>query len=81
MTQTAIHTALPGNHQERLLRINEVIFLVGLSRGVLYRRMEAGQFPRAVRLHGNCVAWKESEVNAWIENLQPITRRAQKEKQ
>lgn len=91
MTQiatTAAHLAaaltpeqLQGSYQERLLRINAVVFLTGLSRGVIYRRMDAGEFPRAVRVHGKCVAWKESEVNAWIENLQPITRPGQKEEQ
>lgn len=91
MTQiatTAAHLAtalapeqLQGSYQERLLRINVVVFLTGLSRGVIYRRMDAGDFPLALRVHGKCVAWKESEVNAWIQNLQPITQPAKKEEQ
>jgi len=62
------HAQLQGSHRERLLRIDAVMFLTGLGRSVIYGRMAASDFPSAVRVHGRCVAWKETEVNAWIES-------------
>ena len=37
------------------------------SRPHLYRLMRADKFPRTVRLGGNCVAFVEDEIEAWIE--------------
>lgn len=52
--------------QERLLRIRDVCFLTGLGRSTLYAKVKSESFPPAVQLHGTCVAWKLSEVEAWI---------------
>ena len=59
---------LQGTYQDRLLRIDAVRFLTSLSRSTIYSRIATGEFPQAVRVHGNCMAWKESEVNAWIDS-------------
>ena len=32
----------------------------------LWRRTRAGDFPRAVRLGPNSVAWDEAEIDAWL---------------
>lgn len=55
-------------YQERLLRINVVQQLTGIGRSTIYSRMAGGDFPLGVRVHGNCIAWKESEINAWIDS-------------
>lgn len=39
----------------------------------LYRLMNEGKFPRPVKLSTNRVAWREDDVNAWIENL-PVSQ-------
>ncbi|MGO4909028.1 helix-turn-helix transcriptional regulator [Pseudorhodobacter sp. W20_MBD10_FR17] len=55
---------------DRLLRLPEVLALIGLSRPELYRRMKRpasdSGFPRQVKL-GRASAWPESEVLAWVE--------------
>ncbi len=56
---------------ERLLRLNEVKRIVGLSRTTIYRHaaLPSGhpeQFPRWIKL-GRASAWSEREVAAWIE--------------
>lgn len=56
---------------ERYLKIEEVIERSSYSRSQIYRLMKSGGFPSSYRLSKNRVAWKESEVNAWVENRQP----------
>ena len=51
---------------ERLLRLPEVLAMTGLKRATLYRLMKIGQFPPPVRLTVRTVAWRESDVLAWI---------------
>ncbi|GAD22640.1 predicted transcriptional regulator [Acidovorax sp. MR-S7] len=59
--------AAPPVQRVRLLRIADVCFATGLGRSTVYARIKANSFPRPVQLHGTCVAWREADVNAWIE--------------
>jgi len=52
--------------QNFLLRRKEVERLTALSRSRIYFLMEAGNFPRPVRLGTMSVAWVETEVREWI---------------
>ena len=54
------------NYRERLLRIDDVCFLTGLGRSTMYAKVKSCDFPQPVQLHGACVAWRETEVDAWI---------------
>ncbi|MBN3967241.1 AlpA family transcriptional regulator [Pseudomonas gregormendelii] len=49
-----------------LLRLPAVCALVGLSKSQIYRLSGAGEFPSAVRLGANSVAWPAEHVQAWI---------------
>jgi prophage regulatory protein len=51
---------------ERLIRIDEVKRLTGLSTASIYRRVAAHDFPAPVRLGASARAWALSEVQAWI---------------
>lgn len=53
-------------YRERLLRVDDVCFMTGLGRSTVYAKVKAGNFPGPVQLHGTCVAWRETEVDAWI---------------
>ena len=66
----AAESALPleRRHRERLLRIDDVCYLTGLGRSTVYAKVKGGAFPHPVQLHGACVAWRESEVDAWIDS-------------
>jgi len=57
---------------DRLLRFPDVKAMCGLSRSWIYEAMEKGEFPRCIRLSIRAVAWKESEIQAWLESRQPI---------
>jgi len=67
-TQTAAEPAptQARAYRERLLRIDDVCFFTGLGRSTVYAKVKAGNFPGPVQLHGACVAWRETEVDAWI---------------
>jgi len=49
-----------------LLRRKEVERLTALSRSRIYFLMEAGNFPRPVRLGTMSVAWVETEIMEWV---------------
>lgn len=49
-----------------LLRLPSVCALVGLSKSQIYRLIRTGEFPAAIPLGANSVAWPAERVNAWI---------------
>lgn len=51
---------------ERLIRIDEVKRLTGISTATLYRKISAKEFPRPVQLGVVARAWPLSEVQGWI---------------
>ncbi len=53
---------------EILLRRPEVEVRTGLSRSTVYSWMKRGDFPQPVKLGTRLVAWRESEVTAWLES-------------
>jgi len=59
---------------ETLLRRRAVEARTGLSRSGIYRAMSLGDFPLPVQLAAQTVAWKESDVNAWIASRKPTTQ-------
>ncbi|WP_159832320.1 AlpA family transcriptional regulator [Novosphingobium sp. TCA1] len=61
--------AAPTN--DRLIRLNDVLHITGLSRSTLYRKIDEGSFPKQIRIAARCTAWRESDVIAWVGN--PMT--------
>lgn len=53
-------------YRDRLLRLSDVQFLTGLGRSSIYAAIAQGTFPSAVNVTDHAVAWRESEVDAWI---------------
>ncbi len=51
---------------ERLLRLRDVLTVVGLSRAHVYHLVKNGLFPRPIALGSNCARWVQSEVQAWV---------------
>ena len=52
---------------ERLLRLRDVLAIVGLSRAHVYNLIKQQAFPRPISLGSNCARWVQSEVQAWVE--------------
>jgi prophage regulatory protein len=52
-----------------ILRLPAVVKMTGLSRSSIYLRISSGAFPRPVSLGARAVGWRESDINAWLEQL------------
>lgn len=56
----------PRPFRDRLLRLADVKHMTGLGRSSIYAGIQAKSFPAAVNLTAHAVAWRESEIDAWI---------------
>ena len=52
----------------------EVSALVGLSRTSIYRMIREGSFPEPVQVGKRRIAWRQSDLNAWLESRPTGTR-------
>ena len=50
----------------RIIRRTEVLFMTGLATSTLYAKMQAGEFPRPIKLGRRAVGWKSNTVELWI---------------
>jgi len=50
----------------RIIRRTEVLFMTGLATSTLYAKMQAGEFPRPIKLGRRAVGWKSNDVELWI---------------
>ena len=61
--------------RDRLIKLRAVLEITGISKSSLYRKVSAGTFPPPVRQGLRTVAWRESEVLAWIAGLPTRTQK------
>lgn len=54
---------------DRLLKLREVMQRTSLGSSTIYRRLEAGTFPKPRQLGPACVRWMESDIDRWLEEL------------
>jgi prophage regulatory protein len=54
--------------EDHLLSLNEVVEITHRSRATIYRDLRAGRFPRPIELGANAIAWKQSEIQAWLDS-------------
>lgn len=63
---------------ETLMRVAAVMKATGYSRSSIYALMQAGKFPRPVKLAGGgAVAWRTSEVQRWINEQAPASAKTE----
>ena len=67
-TYATIVAGKPEPETERLLYMNEVLRLTGLSRTTLYQRIARGEFPKQRKV-GPKSAWLQSEITVWMRKL------------
>jgi len=53
---------------DRLMRLKEVLDLTSLRRTTLYRKIQAGTFPRQVHISDRCAAWRQGAIDEWLQN-------------
>jgi prophage regulatory protein len=58
--------ATPSSGLQRILRLPEILSVTGWARSTLYAKVDAGQFPRPIKLDpdGRAVGWPEADVVA-----------------
>ncbi|HAT23886.1 MAG TPA: hypothetical protein DCS81_05725 [Pantoea septica] len=52
-----------------LLNAKQLVEYTGLCRMTIWRYENAGQFPSRIKIGPKRVAWRKSDVDAWIESL------------
>ena len=57
-----------SDQPDRILRLPAVLHRTGLTRSTLYRKMEAGTFPRQIVISTRRVGWREAAVGEWLDN-------------
>lgn len=50
-----------------LLTAGDLTALLGISKSTLYRLIKGRSFPAPLRLSPNRVAWRSSDVDAWLD--------------
>ncbi|WP_374709406.1 helix-turn-helix transcriptional regulator [Novosphingobium capsulatum] len=50
------------------MRLNAVLDRTRLTRATLYRKIQAGTFPRQVRIATRCTGWRQSAIREWMRN-------------
>lgn len=63
-TETPVQAAQPAGTY--MMRLPEVLSLVGLSKSTLYSLIKTGDFPAPVKLGARAVAWPSHLVNQWL---------------
>lgn len=72
--RTSDDAGTPSRTLDRLIPQPELLdSYVPLDRSTVYRRVRAGTFPEPVRLGERRLAWKESDVQRWIDERQQKT--------
>lgn len=61
---------------DRILRVREVVDLVGIHRSTLYKMMGRGEFPRPLQIGPNSRGWRKSDVDAWMADLKEVEIRS-----
>ncbi|XHY18416.1 hypothetical protein SuNHUV7_32290 (plasmid) [Pseudoseohaeicola sp. NH-UV-7] len=57
------------------LRRRAVETATGLSRSSIYAMMDAGEFPRPIRIGKRAVAWPSTAIEAWLAS-RPVSKGA-----
>jgi prophage regulatory protein len=57
-----------ADNPRRLIRLNELKQMIGVSRSTIYLMLKDGRFPQPVRF-GRTTAWRMADVIAWQEAL------------
>jgi len=52
---------------ERILRINEVSHMTGISKSTIYQYMDESKFPESFSLGGRMTGWTLSSIQEWIQ--------------
>lgn len=52
----------------KIIRMKDAKDLTGLSRSSIYLAMNAGTFPKAIKLGARSMGWLLADIQAWIDS-------------
>ena len=58
----------PDTQPRKALRFPKVADKTGLSKTHLYRLVQAGKFPKPIKLSPGVIVWDEAAVDAWLSD-------------
>ena len=56
--------------ETQVLKLKDVITQTTLSSSTIYRLVQAGEFPKPIKLAAHASGWLESDIEDWIESRQ-----------
>lgn len=60
-------SAAPVIPRDRIVRLNEVERLSGLSKSSIYALAKEGKFPKQITIHRRMAGWSEAAVLTWVQ--------------
>ena len=57
------------DYSKKLLKLQQVIERVALSKSTIYRGMGDGSFPRSLKLGSRMVRWLSDDIDAYLSRL------------
>lgn len=58
---------------DRILRLDEVVKMIGLSEATVWRETKAGRFPAPIAISPRRRGWRMSVLLAWLETRPPAS--------
>lgn len=58
----------------RLLRLPDVLNMMGIQRGTVYAWVRQGKFPPPIKIGARASAWRLDEVEQWVEDRTKASR-------
>ena len=56
-------------HSHRLLRINQVLAIVPISKSAWWEGCRTGRYPKPIKLSPRTTVWRAEDIAAFIESL------------
>lgn len=54
--------------KKNIIRIDQVVQKISMSKPSIYRMIKAGTFPRQIKISARAIGWIESDIDKWIES-------------
>jgi len=51
----------------RFIRMRDLVKMVPVSKAHIWRLVQAGKFPRPIKLSEKCTAWKVADIEDWLK--------------
>jgi prophage regulatory protein len=55
------------NDENRVIRMKEICYLVGISRATIYLMIEENNFPKPLKIGKRAIGWEYKTIIEWIE--------------